>query len=551
MEVERTPQTQLRTEQNRLNQRQNAYNSIKTELGVLQSRVNALKDPALYNSRALQVSAGTVASARVDTGAVLGSYKFNITQLATASKFSGTPNAGQRLSETADVSGVTLANAGFATAVSAGTFTVNGRQITLATTDSLQDVFDQIAAATGNAVTASYDPDTDKISLASAGEIVLGSATDTSNFLQVAKLYNNGTGAVASSGALGGVKLGATLAQSNLATPVSDGGSGAGEFKINGVAITFNASTDTVSSVLERINNSSAGVTAGYDAATDRFVLTNRSTGDMGIALEDVTGNFLAATGLDSGTLTRGKNLLYTVNDGEPLTSQSNTITAASSGIAGLTVTALAEGVTTVTVSADTEKIKSAITGFVDAYNRAQSVIDTQTASSTNSKGVVTAGTLASESDAYDIATRLRSLAFSQITGLDGMFDHLADLGYKTSGDDNKLTLDDSAQLDEALNSNLSGVKSLFSDATQGVATRLAAYLERTIGDDGTLVTHQNRLTKQSSDIDTQIAELERLVQTNREAMVAKFVAMETAQAKFSSQLSFLQGQLASFSSSR
>jgi flagellar hook-associated protein 2 len=125
-----------------------------------------------------------------------------------------------------------------------------------------------------------------------------------------------------------------------LQSSVSDGGSGAGEFKINGVSIAFNASADSVSGVLARINNSSAGVIASYDSVNDRFTLTNKTTGDMGIAFEDVTGNFLAATKLSSGSLQRGNNLLYTLDDGAELVSQSNTITEASSGLAGLSVTA-------------------------------------------------------------------------------------------------------------------------------------------------------------------------------------------------------------------
>ena len=39
--------------------------------------------------------------------------------------------------------------------------------------------------------------------------------------------------------------------------------------------------------------------------------------GDIGISVEDVTGNFAAATGLTGGTVERGKNLLYTVNGGD------------------------------------------------------------------------------------------------------------------------------------------------------------------------------------------------------------------------------------------
>jgi hypothetical protein len=91
-------------------------------------------------------------------------------------------------------------------------FTVNGKQVTLATTDSLQQVFDKIATATSNTVTASYDssvgqPTSDKITLGSGSPIILGSATDTSNFLQVAQLFNNGTGSISSTSALGSVLL--------------------------------------------------------------------------------------------------------------------------------------------------------------------------------------------------------------------------------------------------------------------------------------------------------------------------------------------------------
>jgi flagellar hook-associated protein 2 len=111
------------------------------------------------------------------------------------------------------------------------------------------------------------------------------------------------------------VKQSAELSAANLTTAILDGGSGTGEFKINGVSITF-ATTDTVAAVLKRINDSAAGVTASYDSVNDRFVLANKTTGDIGMALEDVSGQFLTATGLASGALTRGQNLLYTVDGG-------------------------------------------------------------------------------------------------------------------------------------------------------------------------------------------------------------------------------------------
>ena len=308
---------------------------------------------------------------------------------------------------------------------------------------------------------------------------------------------------------------------------------GAGEFKINGVSIAYSAGTDTVSDVINRINASTAGVTASYDAINDRFLLTSKATGDMGIALEDVTGNFLAATGLAAGALTHGRNMIYTVNGSDPLISQSNTITESSSGIAGLSVTALKENSpVTVTVGSDTAKIKNAIQGFVDAYNKVQSLIDTQTASTTDAKGVVTAGILAGDSDADQIASTLRRTIYSPISGLSGTMKHLANLGIVTNGNDNNISLDDTDQLDSVLSGNLAGVKEFFSDATNGLSVSLDNYLTKTVGDDGTLVAHQNSLTKQSADIDQQIANMERIIADDKDRMTSQFVAMETAQAQ-------------------
>ena len=160
-----------------------------------------------------------------------------------------------------------------------------------------QSVFDKIATATSNAVTASYDKTTDKITLSSSSAITLGTAADTSNFLQVAKLYNNNSGAITSSDNLGRVSTNTTLSNANLATPITSDGS----FTINGVSINYSASSDTIQSVLSSINSSAAGVSASYDTTNNRFVLANKTTGDVGISLQDVTGNFLAATGLAGG----------------------------------------------------------------------------------------------------------------------------------------------------------------------------------------------------------------------------------------------------------
>ena len=537
--AERTPETRLRFEQQKLNDRNALYSNVKTLLTNFNNALTTVKDSTLFDSRTTSVTDATIATATSAKGTPIGDYKFTITQLATTARQVGTTDVGSALNGTNDVSSLVLSNAKLASTITAGTFTVNGKQITIATTDTLKSVFDAISTATGGTVTASYDPTNDTIKLASASEIVVGSSTDSSNFLQAAKLVNNGTGAVESYGKLGAIRSTDTLGSANFATTLSDGGSGAGAFKINGVTINFNKSTDTVADVLKRINASAAGVSASYDTLNDRFNLVNSTTGDIGVALEDVTGNFLTASGLKGGTLSHGKNLLYKINDGGTIVSNSNTITEATSGISGLSVTALTEGSsTTVKVAADTTTIKNAITSFVNTYNQVQQYIDSQTSSTTDATGKVTAGVLATDSDAYSIATSMRSLVSSASAG---SLKTLSSLGIDSNGYDNQLAFTDTTKLDSLLTQNLGDVKTFFTNTTSGMATSLSAFMTKTIGDDGTLIKHQDDLTKQSASIDTQVADLEKIVLAHSAQWSNSFVSMETAQAKMNQQLAFLK----------
>jgi len=345
--AERAAETPWQTQQTTINAQIASYNSINDALTALQTDVKALQDPSFFSSALAQTSDSTYATATAAPGATVGTYAFNISQMATTARINGAANMGKVLAPNGPAS-VTIGSAAFGTPVTAGTFTINGAQINIASTDTLQDVFDHIAAATNNAVTASYDSGTDTIKLSSSSDIVLGNATDTSNFLQAAQLFNNNetgttTRTITSSLSLGHIQVTNNMANANLQTAIQDDGTGQGAFTVNGVTINYNASTDSIQNVLDRITNSTAGVTASYDSLNNRFLLTDKATGDIGISIQDVAGkgNFAAATGLSTGTLQRGQNLLYTVNNGPQLVSQSNTIDPVSSGITGLSVTAV------------------------------------------------------------------------------------------------------------------------------------------------------------------------------------------------------------------
>jgi len=152
----------------------------------------------------------------------------------------------------------------------------------------------------------------------------------------------------------------------------------------------------------------------------------------------------------------------------------------------------------------------------------------------------VTAGTLAGQSDVGDISNQLRSVVNGSIAGLDAVMNQLDDLGITSNGTDDKITVSDSTKLEEALRDNLSAVKALFLDESNGIAVKLASFLDRTVGDEGTLITRQGNLSDQIADIDDNIEQLERTVQSNKERMVNQFIQMELAQQQSNSQLQYL-----------
>jgi len=546
--AERSAETPWQTQQSAINAQIASYNTINDALTALQTDVNVLKDPAFYTSALAQTSDSTFASASAAPGATIGSYLFNITQLATAARINGASNMGNVLAPNG-AANTTIGSAAFAAPVTAGTFTINGAQITVASTDTLQNVFDNIAAATNNAVTASYDSTSDTITLSSTSDIVLGSATDSSNFLQAAQLFNNNetgstTRSITSSLALGHIQATNNMSSANLQTAIVDDGTGNGAFTVNGVTINYNASTDSIQNVLDRITNSTAGVTASYDSLNNRFLLTDKATGDIGISIQDVAGNFAAATGLSTGTLQRGQNLLYTVNNGPQLVSQTNAIGAVSSGVTGLTVTALKQGSVTVNVSSDTTKISNAIQQFVTDYNKVQTSIGAQQIVTTDSTGKTSPGTLTGDLTASNIASQLRSEVFSTVSGLSGTISMLSDLGIQTNGQDNTLKVTDSNALTNALTNNLSGVKAFFSDPANGWVTKVNNFINETIGDDGTIPNHLASLNTQTNNLTTQIANLEKKITADSAHWTSEFQAMEQAQSQINQQMQYLTSQL-------
>ncbi len=550
MDIEAAPVTRLQNEQDTNTQKSNALANLATKLTALQSAAQKLKDPALFSGRtvASSLSASTWALSAA-AGTTAGSHTLAVSQLATKARRDGAADITGGLAATGDVSGVTLATMRTAAVITGGTFTVNGRQVTVATADSLQGVFDAIAAATGNDITAAYDPVADKVTLTSASnaKIVLGAANDTSNFLAGLKLANNDGPSVSSYGTLGSARTGNTLATAGLRTAITAvDGAGTGTFTINGVAISYNVNTDSLSALLKRINGSGAGVTATYDAINDRVQLANGTTGDLGMTLDESAGGVLGALGLTAGyTAVRGQNAQFSVDGGPALISSSNTLDASALGVPGLSVTVDSQTTQILTVAADTDKMNGNIKSFISAYNAVQTFIDTATKITTTA-GKVTTSVLSGNRDVQDWASQLRRMAFDAVGGA-GTIDRLDDLGLDLD-EDGQMSVKDQDKLDRALASHGADVEAFFGNANSGFAAKFDTRLTTLLKTD---TDSQTRLTKANSDLDQQIADLQRRLDQQRELLTNSFIAMESAQSQIKNQGAALANAFGTGSSSK
>ncbi|MDQ8186177.1 flagellar filament capping protein FliD [Pelagicoccus sp. SDUM812002] len=542
MAIERIPQQRLNTEKGDNEAKVDALKALKTKLDKLKSSTTDLKSSTLYNSKSAESSDETLnISASAGTNASRGNFEITVSQLATATRRIGTADVVSQMGdENSLISALRVS-----TEVSDGTFSVNGQEVTIAGTDSLQDVFDAISIATAGVVTGSYDSVTDTISLESAsGQLELGGDEDTSNFLTAMKLHQlevqdggSGTAVVSSRSALGVVDVNDNVANSGIGGPIT----GSDTFYINGVAINFDADSESISTILERVNESDAGVTMSFDSSADQFRIINNETGAYTMNVADSGNGFLAAIGL-TGSADIGKDLRFSMDDGAIKTSRSNNITAESHGLTGVTISASETGTQTITIDSDSEELKAKINSFISAFNDVQDYIGEKTKIEVDGDEVKTS-VLSGNRELSSLDSKLRSFAFAQVDELaSGKLFRLEHLGIDFISGTSKLEIKDSAKLDEALVGNIDKLEQFFVGAETNFSGRLDSFLENFLKSDGVMDTISSSYSERNSDIDEQIKDMERRLEFKRATLESSFIAMEEAQSKTQNQATALAG---------
>ena len=334
LELEAIPKKRLESQKSENEAKVSDLGVLKSQLDSLKSASSALQDKSLFNARSVQIkspNSGLVANA--STGALTGNFSITVESLASSTEISSKNRTSQRLASPIDLSDK-LSELPLHSPITTGTFTISGKTFNINSTDmTLQELMDQINTIDGgvsgvnpegdsSGVTVSYDTDSDKMLLNtgisandSSNLLVLGSSTDTSNFLQSMKLLGDPQpGQVESNYALGSIDMTVSLANANFAGAFAGLTSGMGNFFIGegegAVRIDYDVNNDSLARVINRVNDSSANVFMYYDPVGDRFVARNERTGTVGIVMHESedwdsissanrgSGNILALMGL-------------------------------------------------------------------------------------------------------------------------------------------------------------------------------------------------------------------------------------------------------------
>lgn len=501
---------------------------------------------------------------------------FTITNLATA----GT--------STTALSTSTLAKAGVSSDATGFTITdgTNTSTISVNSSSTMDDVVNsinsQLAAATGSGglgltgVTASFASGKFTIS-GHSGTLTIGNLTGSTSaetignrgLVTALNLPTTATSTPLSSSATISINeqkitsdAGVTeFSSSATLNSGSTGGLGltstTGEIRVNGTLITYDTSTDTLTSLISTINSSGANVLASYDSLTGKITMQNKSTGASVVTVDDNSGNdnagLISALKLDSASsavTTLGQNAIYSINGGASKSSTSNTITNAISG-ATITLAGTLDTTATVTIAQDSTTALTNVKAFVTAYNDAMAWVieNTKVDAATKTRGV-----FAGDSAITAMQSKLRSAINSAASSISTTYKTLPSIGLSsgavgsTVGTTNTLVLDES-KFTAALAADSAAVSSLFGSSS-GPLDTLKTYLVAATSYSGLIYSSQTSADTQLRDLDKRISTMQQRLDDKQASLQKKYADLEAAMSKLQAQSSSLSSQLAGLNKS-
>lgn len=339
--------------------------------------------------------------------------------------------------------------------------------------------------------------------------------------------------------------------------------------------------SESLNSVMSKVNNSKLGVTMFYDSYSDKVTMTRKETGvynENGQEIEFTDGDFLTQvlgfhniTPDTPGNYVKAENATFTVN-GLETSRQSNTFS-----INGVTFTLKKTTDTPVTINVnnDNDKLYENIKSFVDKYNELVEKIEKKLSepkyknylpltddekeklSETQQEkweNMAKSGILRNDSILSGLVTQMRTAIYSAVNqdDLDSAMKSLSAIGITTTADFTTAKLEiNESKLKAAIEKDPNSIELLFNgtgatDGQKGVIQRLYDKVNATMDQlkeragNSYSVNNQFTIGRQLDDLDDRIERFEDRLADLETRYYSQFTAMEQAIQKANSQAAYL-----------
>src|SRR5690606_8308122 len=342
----------------------------------------------------------------------------------------------------------------------------------------------------------------------------------------------------------------------------------------------FFTSSDSLNSVIRKVNDSDAGVTMFYDSFSDQVTLTRKETGDFnpGVGNEiTVTGTFMEEVlkfNADSKE-TGGENAMFTING---LTTERTSNTFDMNGVT-FTLKQKFDAETiepaTISIANDTNQVFENIKEFVNQYNeliaeisgklneerhRSYKPLTDDEREELSDKQqekweeMAKSGLLKGDPLLSGVLTNMR-LDMSSVVETNGLFSQLASIGISTTSnylDGGKLQINE-AKLKEAIEQDPDSVESLFrsdgSTSDLGIIHKLYNTVDASLNrlrekaGRATSTNQQFSIGRELLNVDKSIDRFEDKMKITEDRYWRQFTAMEKAIQRANQQSMFLMNQ--------
>ncbi|HDG62401.1 MAG TPA: flagellar hook protein FliD [Thermotoga sp.] len=565
MQIESQPLVELNERYEKYELMKKAYEELDNRLEEFRDFVFDLKLQRTFMVFSASSSDESTISAQASTSATPGTYYVKVLNTAFGTLLEGNDMVVTPPSSTATFGSLDYSYTPVDSTIRIyNEATQSYEEVNITTADTIDDIITKINTALSNlgmTGSASYDQTTGKLTITSDTNFFMVEVSG--NLMSVFHLKEsnvtyNGTNYVLQSTAPVSSLDPSTKTLQDIANYNSET-IASGTVKINGVEITVDP-TETLEDFLERINESSAGVTAWYDAYENKIYMRNNEGGPKAITLEDTDStNVFGILGIENHTLTPGQEAhvqistdgstwmdLYTSNDSFEYNGITFTIKKASSDTI------------TVRVERDVDQVISKIRDFVQKWNEIMDYINeklTEEPVTDKSEDEMTEeekmqGVLKNDSFLENIFDRLKSFITIKI---EGDINYLWEIGITTGGlgtgyenmMKGHLELDEDT-LRQVLSEDPEKVWRFFGndeEGSEGFAVQLYNYLwdlTKFGGRIDQVAGVSGRLTREQRFLAIRIAEMIERLQRREAELWRKFTAMEEAIAYLQMQSSWL-----------